>query len=109
MSPAGPFPLMCIAFMIAGFGISLQNAHCNGFVATSGGNIATKIGFLHAAYGTPSHISLLSTGILRKQCRRIHPFTCRDDQASELLSLLWSPPSSPCRSTGRSTTWFLRG
>ncbi|KAM5546065.1 hypothetical protein V8D89_000191 [Ganoderma adspersum] len=49
--PAGPFPLMCIAFMIAGFGISLQNAHCNGFVASSGGNIATKIGFLHAAYG----------------------------------------------------------
>ncbi|KAM5546104.1 hypothetical protein V8D89_000230 [Ganoderma adspersum] len=49
--PAGPFPLICIAFTIAGFGISLQNAHCNGFVATSGGNIATKIGILHATYG----------------------------------------------------------
>ena len=50
--PAGPFPLTCIAFTIAGFGISIQNAHCNGFVATSGGNIATKIGILHATYGT---------------------------------------------------------
>ncbi|KAM5542669.1 hypothetical protein V8D89_003630 [Ganoderma adspersum] len=49
--PAGPFPLTCIAFTIAGFGISIQNAHCNGFVATSGGNIATKIGILHATYG----------------------------------------------------------
>ncbi|KAI1792715.1 MFS general substrate transporter [Ganoderma leucocontextum] len=49
--PAGPFPLMCFAFMISGFGMSLQNAHCNGFVASSGGNIATKIGFLHASYG----------------------------------------------------------
>ena len=52
MSPAGPFPLMCVAYLIIGFALSLQNAHCNGFVASSGGNIATKIGFLHASYGT---------------------------------------------------------
>ncbi|PIL23539.1 MFS general substrate transporter [Ganoderma sinense ZZ0214-1] len=62
MIPAGPFPLMCVAYLIIGFALSLQNAHCNGFVASSGGNIATKIGFLHASYGLGALISpLVST------------------------------------------------
>ncbi|KAI1788663.1 MFS general substrate transporter [Ganoderma leucocontextum] len=59
MVPAGPFPLMCLAYLIAGFALSLQNAHCNGFVASSGGNLATKIGFLHASYGFGALISPL--------------------------------------------------
>ena len=105
--PAGPFPLMCIAFMIAGFGISLQNAHCNGFVASSGGNIATKIGFLHAAYGTHVLTYVPQTGVLRKQLH-IHPLARGGKQASELLSLLWSPLSSLHRSAGRSIIWFPR-
>ena len=106
--PAGPFPLMCIAFTIAGFGISLQNAHCNGFVASSGGNIATKIGFLHASYGTYICTCLPSTGVFRKQCRRVHLRARRDKKASELSSLLWYQLNSPPRSTGHSITWSLR-
>ena len=32
MAPGGPFWVMCIAFVFAGYGISLQNAQANGFV-----------------------------------------------------------------------------
>ena len=53
-SPGGPFPLMCFAFVLIGFALSLQNAHCNGFVVHSRDNVATRIGFLHASYGAPS-------------------------------------------------------
>ena len=60
MIPGGPFPLMCVAYLIIGFALSFQNAHCNGFVASSGGNIATKIGFLHASYGTYSRTRCLA-------------------------------------------------
>lgn len=50
LSPGGPFPVMCAAFCVAGFGIALQNAQANGFV---GGlkNAQTKFSFLHGAYG----------------------------------------------------------
>ena len=53
LSPAGPFPLMCTAFVLIGFGLSLQNAHCNGFVASLKRHAHTKMGFLHGSYGTP--------------------------------------------------------
>ncbi|TBU62655.1 MFS general substrate transporter [Dichomitus squalens] len=73
MVPAGPFPLMCLAFMIIGFGLSLQNAHCNGFTAGSGGNIATKIGFLHASYGLGALISpLVSTQFAQQKHWSFH-------------------------------------
>ena len=65
MIPAGPFPLMGVAYLVIGFAISLQNAHCNGFVASSGGNIATKIGFLHASYGTYP-FACLETGRIKE-------------------------------------------
>lgn len=51
MAPAGPFPLMCVAYALVGFGLSLQNAHYNAFVASSKENAPTKIGILLAAYG----------------------------------------------------------
>lgn len=44
--------MMCLAFVMSGFGLALQNAHCNGFVASSREHVSTKIGFLHASYGT---------------------------------------------------------
>lgn len=52
LAPAGPFPLNCLAFVFIGFGIALQNAHCNGFVASSREHASTKMGLLHASYGT---------------------------------------------------------
>ncbi|KAI0760124.1 MFS general substrate transporter [Fomes fomentarius] len=51
LAPAGPFPLNCLAFVFIGFGIALQNAHCNGFVASSREHASTKMGLLHASYG----------------------------------------------------------
>lgn len=52
MAPGGPFWVMCIAFVFAGYGISLQNAQGNGYV----GNMKKErahvfYGFLHASYG----------------------------------------------------------
>ena len=52
--PPGPFPLMCAGFAMTGFGLSLQNAHCNGYIAASKEDVPTKIGYLHASYGAVS-------------------------------------------------------
>ncbi|OJT07475.1 Bypass of stop codon protein 6 [Trametes pubescens] len=59
LSPAGPFPLLCAAFVLIGFGLSLQNAHCNGFVASLKKSSHTKMGFLHGSYGLGALISPL--------------------------------------------------
>ncbi|KAH9847459.1 MFS general substrate transporter [Lenzites betulinus] len=59
LSPAGPFPLMCAGFGLIGFGLSLQNAHCNGFVASLKRNAHTKMGFLHGSYGLGALVSPL--------------------------------------------------
>ena len=45
---------MCCAFCMIGFGLSLQNAHANGFVASLKRDSPTKMGFLHGSYGTYS-------------------------------------------------------
>ncbi|KAI0656948.1 major facilitator superfamily domain-containing protein [Cubamyces menziesii] len=60
LSPAGPFPLMCTAFVFIGFGLSLQNAHCNGFVASLKRHAHTKMGFLHGSYGLGALVSPLA-------------------------------------------------
>ncbi|KAI0822943.1 MFS general substrate transporter [Trametes gibbosa] len=59
LSPAGPFSLMCAGFVLIGFGLSLQNAHCNGFVASLKRSSHTKMGFLHGSYGLGALISPL--------------------------------------------------
>ena len=51
VAPGGPFVVMCFAYIVSGFGISLQNAHSNGFVASSRSHVSTKLGLLHATYG----------------------------------------------------------
>lgn len=50
-SPAPSFPVFVMAFTINGFGIALQDAQANGFVASLQHNAETKMGILHAAYG----------------------------------------------------------
>ncbi|KIJ23443.1 hypothetical protein M422DRAFT_39610 [Sphaerobolus stellatus SS14] len=49
MAPAPPFPVLVIGFVINGFGIALQDAQANGFVAAS--EDRALMNFLHAAYG----------------------------------------------------------
>jgi len=51
IAPASPFPVICLAFAINGWGIGLQDAQSNGFVASLKENAAAKMGLLHALYG----------------------------------------------------------
>ena len=50
-APAPPFPVMCIALVVNGIGIAIQNAQGNALVASLHNNTHTKMGILHAAYG----------------------------------------------------------
>ncbi|KAF8484334.1 MFS general substrate transporter [Gautieria morchelliformis] len=51
MAPAPPFPVLAIGYVTNGFGIALQDAQANGFVASLQDNSAIKMNLLHAAYG----------------------------------------------------------
>ncbi|KAI0654399.1 major facilitator superfamily domain-containing protein [Cubamyces menziesii] len=51
-APAPPFPVFVLGYAINGFGLSLQNAGANSFVASLKENTSTKLGILHAVYGT---------------------------------------------------------
>ncbi|KAL1745818.1 major facilitator superfamily domain-containing protein [Schizophyllum fasciatum] len=48
---APPFPVLCIAYAINGFGMAVQDAQANGYVASLTEHQETKMGALHAAYG----------------------------------------------------------
>ncbi|KAH9899251.1 MFS general substrate transporter [Cubamyces lactineus] len=50
-APAPPFPVFVLGYAVNGFGLSLQDAGANGFVASLKENAATKMGVLHAIYG----------------------------------------------------------
>ncbi|KAI0631187.1 MFS general substrate transporter [Trametes polyzona] len=50
-APAPPFPVFVLGYAVNGFGLSLQDAGANGFVASLKDNAATKMGILHAIYG----------------------------------------------------------
>ncbi|KAL5537106.1 hypothetical protein ACEPAF_929 [Sanghuangporus sanghuang] len=51
MSPRLHFPVFCIAFFIDGWGLSIQDAQANGYVAGLTESSATKMGMMHALYG----------------------------------------------------------
>ncbi|KAI0739072.1 MFS general substrate transporter [Daedaleopsis nitida] len=75
LAPAGPFPLMCLAFALIGFGLSLQNAHCNGYVASSREHASTKMGLLHASYGFGALVApLVSTQFSQQKHWSYHYF-----------------------------------
>ncbi|KAF5381269.1 hypothetical protein D9615_008376 [Tricholomella constricta] len=46
-----PFPVMVAANFFTGFGLSLQNAQCNGYVSSLTDNMETKLGIMHTTYG----------------------------------------------------------
>ncbi|RDX45187.1 MFS general substrate transporter [Lentinus brumalis] len=50
-APAPPFPVFVLGYAVNGFGLGLQDAGANGFVASLKENAATKMGILHAIYG----------------------------------------------------------
>ncbi|KAL1949087.1 hypothetical protein VTO73DRAFT_10893 [Trametes versicolor] len=51
-APAPPFPVFVVGYMINGFGLALQNAGSNAYVAAFKENTAMKFAILHAVYGT---------------------------------------------------------
>ncbi|KAH7339692.1 major facilitator superfamily domain-containing protein [Rhizoctonia solani] len=59
LAPALPFPMMCVAYAINGFGMALQDAQSSGFVAELPNNASAKMGLLHAFYGAGAFISPL--------------------------------------------------
>ncbi|KAI0760128.1 MFS general substrate transporter [Fomes fomentarius] len=58
--PAGPFPVMCVAYLIIGFTLAIQAAQATGFVASLKKNSNEKMGFLHGTYGLGALISPLA-------------------------------------------------
>ncbi|KAF8609125.1 MFS general substrate transporter [Ceratobasidium sp. AG-I] len=59
LAPALPFPVMCVAYAINGFGIALQDAQANGLVAALPNNASAKMGLLHAVYGAGAFVAPL--------------------------------------------------
>lgn len=61
-----PFPAFVVGGFINGFGISIQDAQANGYIAAQHKLGATKMGILHAAYGFGCFVSpLVSTQFSR--------------------------------------------
>ncbi|SJL13468.1 uncharacterized protein ARMOST_16912 [Armillaria ostoyae] len=58
-SPHPPFPVMVLAYALAGFGGALQNAQGNGLVGSLKEHKTTKLNMLHAAYGVGAFVSPL--------------------------------------------------
>ncbi|TDL22801.1 MFS general substrate transporter [Rickenella mellea] len=50
-SPPPPFPVLCLAYLINGWGLALQDALANGYVAGLKVNASEKMGIMHAIYG----------------------------------------------------------
>ncbi|KAF8761902.1 tetracycline resistance protein [Rhizoctonia solani] len=86
LAPALPFPVMCIAYAVNGFGIALQDAQANGFVAELPNNASAKMGLLHAVYGRTS--TLMSPNILMSWVKKV---------LVHLLPHLWLPNLLSCK------------
>ncbi|CAE6402594.1 unnamed protein product [Rhizoctonia solani] len=59
LSPNPPFPAFCLAYCANGFGLALQSAQANSFIAQLPNNPSTKMGLLHASYGIGAFIAPL--------------------------------------------------
>ncbi|KAJ6588923.1 major facilitator superfamily domain-containing protein [Mycena capillaripes] len=72
-SPAPPFPLFVGSFVFNGFGISIQNAQTNAYVASLKHNSELYMGMLHARYGAGALSSpLLATQFAQMQHWSFH-------------------------------------
>ncbi|KAA1472114.1 MFS general substrate transporter [Dentipellis sp. KUC8613] len=67
-APAPPFPLFVIAYSINGFGMAIQDAQANGYVASYKENAAAKMGILHATYGAGA----LAAPLVATQFAQLH-------------------------------------
>ncbi|OJT07476.1 Bypass of stop codon protein 6 [Trametes pubescens] len=59
LAPAGPFPLICFAYFVIGFTLSIQVAQATGYVASLKKDSNAKMGYLHGTYGLGALLSPL--------------------------------------------------
>ncbi|KAK7044708.1 major facilitator superfamily domain-containing protein [Favolaschia claudopus] len=57
-APAPPFPLFVFSYIFNGFGLAVQNAQTNAYVASLQHNSELYMGILHAIYGTSNVLGL---------------------------------------------------
>ncbi|KAJ6545331.1 major facilitator superfamily domain-containing protein [Mycena capillaripes] len=67
-APAPPFPLFVLSFIFNGFGIAIQNAQTNAYVASLRHNSELNMGMLHASYGAGA----LSSPLVATQFAQMH-------------------------------------
>ncbi|QRW20642.1 major facilitator superfamily transporter [Rhizoctonia solani] len=81
LAPALPFPVMCVAYAINGFGVGFQDAQANGFIAGLPKKSSEKMGLLHAVYGAGAFVSpLVATQFAQStRLRRQHEITGQPD------------------------------
>ena len=94
-SPAPPFPVFALAYVINGFGLSLQDAQANGYISNYHTNTATLMGIMHGVYGQCTYLDSFDI-------RRLH--SVRDVQDLAHYAPRSSPLSSRSKDTGPSTT-----
>ncbi|KAF8524366.1 MFS general substrate transporter [Hysterangium stoloniferum] len=68
MASAPPFPVLALGYVVNGFGLSLQDAQANGFVAVLDGGSLAKMNFMHAIYG----FGALSAPLIATQFARLN-------------------------------------
>ncbi|KAF8187037.1 major facilitator superfamily domain-containing protein [Mycena galopus ATCC 62051] len=72
-APAPPFPLFVFSFVFNGFGIAIQNAQTNAYVASLRHDSELYMGMLHASYGAGALSSpLLATHFAQTQHWSFH-------------------------------------
>ncbi|EIW55077.1 MFS general substrate transporter [Trametes versicolor FP-101664 SS1] len=88
-APAPPFPVFVLGYMINGFGLALQNAGSNGYVAALKENTATKFGILHAIYGVGAFSSpLIATQFAQRSHWSFHYLVLLGIALSNTFSLI---------------------
>jgi fucose permease len=72
--PAFPFPVLACAYFVAGFGLSLQAAQCNGYVGSLLDNMTVKMGIMHGSYGLGAFTAPFASTYFAKFSRPKWPF-----------------------------------
>ncbi|TDL25165.1 MFS general substrate transporter [Rickenella mellea] len=86
---APPFPLMCISFLLTGWGVALQGAQANGIVAGAKSNAPEKLGLMHAMYGLGAFCSpLVATQFAHRHRWSFHYLVSFAISISSLLALM---------------------
>ncbi|KAI0071065.1 MFS general substrate transporter [Panus rudis PR-1116 ss-1] len=60
MSAAPPFPVLVLAYCMDGFGIAVQDANANAYVASYKKQAANRMGILHAVFGAGALVAPLA-------------------------------------------------